>query len=181
MTLKTKGLTHSRRVGEQQFAEILAARQTFLVAYPDEVEATVGDELILRETDKRDFLTGRELLADVTVVREATSAHVVGFRLRVYDAQDLYRRALAVYGEGPQFGQTQEECAELIAAINQYRRGRVGHDKIAEETADVENMCTQMRALVGDAAVDAAKSFKLARFAKRLEAAEAARAPRAAA
>lgn len=179
MTTESRCVIRFRTAAPLEFAEIAAGRQAFLVSYPDDGEAVVGDALVIREIDPfTGQRTGAELRADVTVICEATSAHVVGFRLRAPDAPSLYRRALKVYGHGAQLGQTIEECAELIVAINHYRRGRLGLEHIAEETADIENMCAQMRVLVGDAAVDAVKRSKLERFEKRLDAAEAPEAAR---
>ena len=47
-------------------------------------------------------------------------------------------KAINQYGHNAQFHQLQEECGELIVAINHYIRQREGaKDKIIEELADV--------------------------------------------
>ena len=72
----------------------------------------------------------------------------------------LYRIANH-YGLEPQLNQLQEECAELIQAINKYRRlgtetGEYGFSKravpsgVIEEIADVEIMLSQARILLGE-------------------------------
>ena len=51
------------------------------------------------------------------------------------------------YGKEPQLGMAQEECAELIQAINKVRRKGETKDAIyhlAEEIADVRIMCAQL-------------------------------------
>ncbi len=46
----------------------------------------------------------------------------------------------------------QEECAELISAINKCSRGRVDDEAVIEECVDVELMIDQMRELFKDKA-----------------------------
>ncbi len=43
-----------------------------------------------------------------------------------------------------------EECAELIAAIQKYRRNRVGLEKVIEEGVDVELMLVELRVWTGN-------------------------------
>lgn len=47
-------------------------------------------------------------------------------------------------------GMVQEECAELIKAINKYFRGIYSRKQVVEECVDVELMITQMRELFKD-------------------------------
>lgn len=75
--------------------------------------------------------------------------------------------ALEKWAAAPQWRMLQEECAELIAAINQYDRGRVTEDRVAEEVADVLIMVAQARVLLGDR-VDAWLRAKLERLERRL-------------
>lgn len=63
---------------------------------------------------------------------EAPPATLLGAR-----AVELGRRALRHYGADHQMRLLQEECGELIAAINQYTRGRLMADVVAAEVADV--------------------------------------------
>lgn len=57
-------------------------------------------------------------------------------------------QALTRYGVNDQLCQTQEECAELIAAISHYRRGRVVAAHLADEVADVIIMTEQVRQIM---------------------------------
>lgn len=86
------------------------------------------------------------------------------------------RRAVASWGEPAQWRQVQEECGELVAAVNQADRGRAGSAaKLAEEVADVTIMMAQARVMLGAEVVDAAIDRKLARLERRLDASEAGR------
>lgn len=80
--------------------------------------------------------------------------------------------ALKIDKEGvePQIRQAQEECAELITALNHFCRGRNGaRHEVAEEMADVEILMLQLRKIFkNDKVVDSWKQEKLSRLAKSL-------------
>lgn len=79
--------------------------------------------------------------------------------------KELYEAAVKRWGRSSQVMQTQEECAELIVAINKYFfRDCLEKGSVVEEVADVEIMCAQMRVILGDELVDAAKATKLERL-----------------
>lgn len=82
--------------------------------------------------------------------------------------QELYQQALDTWGEGSQYGMAQEECGELISAINRHFRGDADSDDVAAEVADVEIMCEQLRILIGDQRVEQHKTEKLDRLEDRL-------------
>ena len=77
--------------------------------------------------------------------------------------------AVKKWGSESQFRMVQEECAELIAAISQWVRGRVYRDAIAEEVADVIIVLTQARHMIGERAVDAFLLQKIERLEQRIE------------
>lgn len=52
------------------------------------------------------------------------------------------------YGENNQLNQLQEELAELIKAVNKYRRDEDNIDNLIEEIADVEIMLQQIKYLL---------------------------------
>ena len=58
---------------------------------------------------------------------------------------NLYEGALEKWGIDSQLGMTQEECAELIKAINKWHRGIATDTELIEECIDVELMINQMR------------------------------------
>lgn len=66
----------------------------------------------------------------------------------------LMEKAVRVFGAEAQIDLIIEECAELIQAINHFRRKRVGEDKVAEEIADVMIMCEQMRYIIDPAIIN---------------------------
>lgn len=78
--------------------------------------------------------------------------------------------AVVQWGSEPQYRQVQEECAELIAAINRFARERVGsREAVIEETADVILCLLQMRLMLG-VAVEDRLSLKLERLELRVAA-----------
>ena len=60
------------------------------------------------------------------------------------DEEDTYKKAIAKYGHPEQLNMVQEECGELIAAINHYRRGRIELSALLKEIVDVQIMVEQM-------------------------------------
>jgi NTP pyrophosphatase (non-canonical NTP hydrolase) len=91
----------------------------------------------------------------------------------VFEARDIAEQstcthAITRFGAFRQLGVAQEECAELIVKISHAQRKRIELEALAEEIADVEIMCRQLRVLVGDAGVDAKKRVKLARLEERI-------------
>jgi len=82
---------------------------------------------------------------------------------------DICREALERYGEAAQIDMCIEECAELIAALQHYKRGRCRKADVVTEIADVQIMCEQMQELFGDSEVSAERHFKLNRLVERME------------
>ncbi len=81
----------------------------------------------------------------------------------------IYQRAVAAWGDNAQFAMAIEECAELIVAINKFWRNKGTMGQIAEEVADVEIMCAQLRVILDDKGlVDHIKKSKLLRLEKRI-------------
>jgi len=77
------------------------------------------------------------------------------------EEKEIYRKAI-------QKAMAVEECAELIQAICHTGRNRTKYS-IAEETADVEIMCGQLREIVGDNIVQGWKAKKLSRLKGLIE------------
>lgn len=92
--------------------------------------------------------------------------------------KELLEKAIDTYGIEEQLLQTVEECAELIQAINKWRRekGWVERkdalDHLAEEAADVIIMMEQIKIILGETKINWWIDFKLQRLAERLEAQE---------
>ena len=90
--------------------------------------------------------------------------------------KDLYVKALKLWGDGPQLGMLQEECGELIAAVNRFERQRNDSLRgLAEELADVEIVLGQVKHMIfsrGDCRklYMREKRQKVKRFRDKLEA-----------
>jgi len=108
--------------------------------------------------------------------------------------KEIMKEALEKYGVEPQFSQLQEECAELIVAVNKLRRkglfklddNHIGdlikyitynpHDSTIDdpiidfysELADVEIMTQQLKLMIDNKLFEEVKSKKLERLQSRL-------------
>lgn len=79
----------------------------------------------------------------------------------------IYQAARDKWGVEPQIDMLVEECAELIAETNRFRRKRVDISSWLEELADVEIMIEQMRVIFSSEVIDKIKRKKLTRLAER--------------
>jgi NTP pyrophosphatase (non-canonical NTP hydrolase) len=70
-----------------------------------------------------------------------------------------------------QLNQTQEECAELIAAINHFRRGKKGdrYQDLCAEVADVKIMIEQLCIILDRESIEKVMIEKLSRAKERIE------------
>lgn len=82
---------------------------------------------------------------------------------------NIFRQAVNTFGADNQIGMLHEEVGELLAAINQYARGRVKKDAVVTEIADVMIMCEQMAEIFGREETEAEKKRKIQRLAEKLE------------
>ena len=85
--------------------------------------------------------------------------------------EELYNLAIATYGDEEQINQGIEEMAELIQAINKFRRNPCEEtlNGIEEEIADVEIMLEQNKIIyAANPIVEKLKNQKLQRLASRL-------------
>lgn len=82
--------------------------------------------------------------------------------------RELYKAAIDLWGRELQLDMLQEECAELIAVINRWRRKRAKGSDLLDEIADVEIMIEQARVMFGDSSINDAKREKLRRLEQRV-------------
>lgn len=83
---------------------------------------------------------------------------------------DIYRRALAKFGQGSQIDMCIEEMSELTKELCKYKRGENNMVMIAEEIADVEITLEQMKLLyVCEELTAEFKEAKLRRLEERLK------------
>jgi len=78
--------------------------------------------------------------------------------------QELYRRTLAKWGVDAQYDQAVEECAELIAVLKHFRRGKADAERVIDELADVWLMVGQLSFMFGEDRVKQAVQAKLAKL-----------------
>jgi len=85
------------------------------------------------------------------------------------DYPELYRATLAKWGEEAQYDQAIEECAELIASLKHYKRGKVSEAEIISELADVTLMVGQLTWMFGADKIEMAIEEKLKKLSMLLE------------
>lgn len=70
-----------------------------------------------------------------------------------------------------QLNQTQEECAELIAAINHFRRAKKGdaYQSLIDEVADVKIMIEQLMIILDANSIERSIAEKLIRAKERIQ------------
>ncbi len=61
---------------------------------------------------------------------------------------NLYRKALKTWGEEAQVNMLDEELGELITAVARFKRGRVTHQDVMTELADVFIMVEQIATMM---------------------------------
>lgn len=84
--------------------------------------------------------------------------------------QELYKKAIETWGKDAQTGVAIEELAELIVAIQHFRRGKADKTAVLSEIADVEIMCEQLKLIFDDAGeVNKIKETKIDKLTKRLK------------
>lgn len=83
--------------------------------------------------------------------------------------RDVYQEAVDKWGEASQVDMAIEEMAELILALQHFKRGRVGVEAIVTEVADVRIMMRQLSRILPPASVYAEESRKLQRLERHLD------------
>lgn len=85
---------------------------------------------------------------------------------------EVLRKAIEKWGTNSQMDMVVEECAELIKAINKFKRNATSETlgELCGEIADVEIMCEQARIILNkNGLIDAIKDDKIERLKQRLE------------
>ena len=85
------------------------------------------------------------------------------------DEKKLYADALETGGIDLQFHMAIEEALELGLAILRLYRKRGEIKEVAEEIADVEILCEQLRTMIGDSLIDKIKKEKQQRLQIRIK------------
>lgn len=66
-----------------------------------------------------------------------------------HNLKDLALEAVQKWGKEPQLCQATEELAELIVAINHFRRDKADVREVAEEIADCQLILEQLKLIIG--------------------------------
>lgn len=77
--------------------------------------------------------------------------------------------ALDTWGIEEQFGMANEEFAEAITAINQFKRCRIDDVKLASEIADAFIMASQIAKFIGYGKVQDQINYKMNRLKGRID------------
>lgn len=86
----------------------------------------------------------------------------------IKSSPSIYEEALSLWGKADQLRMAQEECAELIQAINKlFRKNDINN--VCEEIADVEIMLSQLRIIFGDKKINDIKFEKLKKLGKLID------------
>jgi NTP pyrophosphatase (non-canonical NTP hydrolase) len=78
--------------------------------------------------------------------------------------RDLYAKTINKWGEEAQYDQMIEECAELIATLQHFARGKVGKDAVVSELADVFLMVGQLTYMFGEEQLSDAVEKKITKL-----------------
>lgn len=81
----------------------------------------------------------------------------------------LYEECLDLWGAKEQIFKASEELGELMVAMHHWLGDKATKEQLAEEVADVEIICGQLRCLVGNGLVSNLKLKKLERLRERVD------------
>lgn len=91
-------------------------------------------------------------------------------KLFINESEDnTLKTAMEKFTRESQYGMVNEECGELLAALNQFKRGRIPAIHVAEEIADVILMMAQLSKIIGEQEVQNWLDMKVARFVQRVK------------
>jgi NTP pyrophosphatase (non-canonical NTP hydrolase) len=78
--------------------------------------------------------------------------------------RSLYTKTISKWGEKAQYDQMIEECAELIATLQHFARGKVSEDVVVDELADVFLMVGQLTFMLGEERLMSAVDEKITKL-----------------
>ena len=78
--------------------------------------------------------------------------------------RETYKKTIKKWGEEAQYNQMIEECAELIATLQHFSRGKASSDDVVNELADVFLMVGQLTYMFGEDQLTAAVGKKIAKL-----------------
>ena len=78
--------------------------------------------------------------------------------------REIYQKTIDKWGEQAQLDQAVEECAELIAALRHFARGKADRGTVVRELADVYLMVGQLTFMFGEKELECAVEEKVAKL-----------------
>lgn len=83
--------------------------------------------------------------------------------------REIYAKTIDKWGEKAQYEQSVEECAELIATLQHFGRGKVDRQVVVDELADVYLMLGQLIYMFGEENFACALKKKISKLQKLLD------------
>lgn len=83
--------------------------------------------------------------------------------------REIYAKTITRWGEKAQYDQAIEECAELIATLQHFARGKVDSTAVVQELADVFLMVGQLAYMFGEERLSVAVDEKVAKLQALLD------------
>ena len=83
--------------------------------------------------------------------------------------EEYFAKAIELWGLASQFEMLQEECAELIVAVNHLKRDRISLTTVAEEIVDVEMMLAEIKTVIDKSDYENWKSIKWNKFKEQVD------------
>ena len=85
------------------------------------------------------------------------------------DKVQIYQKTIKKWGKEAQYDQMTEECAELIVALQHFRRGKIDQNAVIDEIADVTLMLGQLTWMFGAERVEESVQKKIKKLNNLLE------------
>ena len=121
----------------------------------------------MKKYTKEQFLAAAKL-GEVNMI---DAKHIVSRIDEIEDEdENILQKAISKFGMKNQMDMCQEECAELIVAINKYKRNGSGKSitSVCEEIADTEIMLEQMKLIFPSEIIQKFKEAKIKRLEQRI-------------
>ena len=85
------------------------------------------------------------------------------------EMEAVFLKARSLAGDEAQLALAQEECGELVAAVSQFRRGRIVKESLIEEVGDVLLTAVHAAMILGVEDVNLSMAKKVSRLKVMLE------------
>lgn len=125
---------------------------------------------LISEVKEQEVVQLREILQEKEKEINELKDFIRGTLNYSSDTEALYQKAIDHFGQINQINQLTEECAELIFAINKWRRGIYSVNQVSEEFADVGLMLEQLSMLFNPEEIQRVRLNKIEKLKESLAA-----------